>query len=113
MQAEAFRKVQRDEIFGVTGIQFMQLNTLFQLFAQQVEDPEGWRAATLLMMPDLFNYWLTGQKVSEYTIASTSQMLDPRRPAWATGLLDGWASPRTICRPSSSRARSWAACSRQ
>ena len=94
MMAEAFRRVPREEIFAATGIQFMQLNTLFQLLAQQVEDPEVLaRTRTLLMMPDLLNFWLTGQKVSERTIASTSQALDPHRPAWATGLLERLGIP--------------------
>ena len=94
MLAEAFRRVPRAEIFAATGIQFMQLNTLIQLLAQQVEDPEVLaRTRTLLMIPDLLNFWLTGQKVSERTIASTSQMLDPFRPAWATGLLDRLGIP--------------------
>jgi rhamnulokinase len=94
MMAEAFRRVPREEIFAATGIQFMQLNTLFQLLAQQVEDPEVLaRTRTLLMMPDLLNFWLTGQKVCERTIASTSQALDPHRPAWATGLLERLGIP--------------------
>ena len=94
MIAEAFRRVPREEVFAATGIQFMQLNTLFQLLAQQVEDPEVLaRTRTLLMMPDLLNFWLTGQKVCERTIASTSQALDPYRPAWATGLLDRLGIP--------------------
>ena len=99
MQAEAFRRVPRAEIFAATGIQFMQLNTLMQLLAQQIEDPEVLaRTRTLLMIPDLLNFWLTGQKFSERTIASTSQMLDPYRPAWATGLLDRLGIP-THCLP--------------
>jgi rhamnulokinase len=94
MMAEAFRRVPREEIFAATGIQFIQLNTLFQLLAQQIEDPEVLaRTRTLLMTPDLLNYWLTGQKVSERTIASTSQALDPHSPAWATGLLDRLGIP--------------------
>ena len=94
MLAEAFRRVPRAEIFAATGIQFMQLNTLYQLLAQQIEDPEVLaRTRTFLMIPDLLNFWLTGQKVSERTIASTSQMLDPFRPAWATGLLDRLGIP--------------------
>jgi rhamnulokinase len=100
MLAEAFRRVPRGEIFAATGIQFMQLNTLIQLLAQQVEDPEVLaRTRTLLMIPDLLNFWLTGQKVSERTIASTSQMLDPFRPAWATGLLDRLAIPTHFLPP--------------
>ena len=99
IQAEAFRRVPRAEIFAATGIQFMQLNTLMQLLAQQIEDPEVLaRTRTLLMIPDLLNFWLTGQKFSERTIASTSQMLDPYRPAWATGLLDRLGIP-THCLP--------------
>jgi len=100
MLAEAFRRVPREEIFAATGIQFMQLNTLFQLLAQQVEDPEVLaRTRTLLMMPDLLNFWLTGQKVGERTIASTTQFLDPRRPAWATGLLERLGIPTHFLPP--------------
>ncbi|MFQ5343862.1 MAG: FGGY family carbohydrate kinase, partial [Anaerolineae bacterium] len=77
MLEEAFRRVPRDEIFAQTGIQFMQLNTLYQLLSMVVqESPLLSIAHTLLMMPDLFNYWLTGLKVSERTIASTSQCLN-------------------------------------
>jgi rhamnulokinase len=100
MMAEAFRRVPREEIFAATGIQFMQLNTLFQLLAQQIEDPEVLaRTRTLLMMPDLLNFWLTGQKVGERTIASTSQFLDPYKPAWATGLLDRLGIPTHFLPP--------------
>jgi rhamnulokinase len=100
MLAEAFRRVPRAEIFAATGIQFLQLNTLIQLLAQQVEDPEVLaRTHTLLMIPDLLNFWLTGQKVSERTIASTSQMLDPFHPAWATGLLDRLGIPTHYLSP--------------
>ena len=66
----------------------MQLNTLFQLFSMvQANDPQLEWADKLLMMPDLFHYWLTGQMAVEYTIATTSQMLDARKRIWATGLL--------------------------
>jgi rhamnulokinase len=100
MMAEAFRRVPRDEIFAATGIQFMQLNTVYQLLAQVIEDPEVLaRTRTLLMMPDLLNYWLTGQKVSERTIASTSQFLDPHQPAWATGLLERLGIPTHFLPP--------------
>lgn len=94
MLEAAFRRVPRAEIFARTGIQFMQLNTLFQLLAMAVRgSPLLGVAKTLLMTPDLLNYWLTGQAVSERTIASTSQMLDPHRPAWATGLLEQLGIP--------------------
>jgi rhamnulokinase len=83
-----FRQVSRVEVFEATGIQFMQLNTLFQLYSMVEEDhPQLKAASTLLMMPDLFNYWLTGRKAAEYTIASTTQMLDARTRCWSTDLL--------------------------
>jgi rhamnulokinase len=100
MLDEAFRRVPRGEIFAATGIQFMQLNALYQLLAQQIEDPEVLaRTRTFLMIPDLLNFWLTGQKFSERTIASTSQMLDPYRPVWATGLLDRLGIPAHFVPP--------------
>ncbi len=72
---EAFLKVPREEIFKETGIQFMPLNTLFQLLATQRDHPQLLHTARhLLFMPNLFSFWLTGEKVAEYTIASTSQM---------------------------------------
>ncbi len=88
MMEQAFARVSRREIYAATGIQFMQLNTLYQLFARVLAgDPHLEWADTLLFTPDLFHYWLTGRKAAEYTIASTSQMLDPYSRAWATDLL--------------------------
>ncbi|MCC6424527.1 MAG: rhamnulokinase [Phycisphaerales bacterium] len=85
---QAFAKVSRDRIFQITGIQFMSLNTLFQLFAANRDHPKLIDAAqTLLFMPDLFNYLFTGRRKSELSIASTSQMIDPRTGKWATDLL--------------------------
>jgi rhamnulokinase len=86
--ALVFARVPRAEIYRITGIQFMQLNTLYQLYARVLAaDPHLEWAETLLMTPDLFHYWLTGRKVSEYTIASTSQMLAVHTRTWATDLL--------------------------
>ena len=83
-----FAQVSRERIFEATGIQFMQLNTLYQLYAlTRANSPQLQIADTLLMMPDLFNYWLTGEKVAESTIASTTQFYDPRAKEWARGLL--------------------------
>src|SRR5690606_35346833 len=91
---KAFARVSRDEIFRVTGILFMQLNTLFQLIAHHQHQPRLLeQAATLLFMPDLFNYLFTGVKESEYSIATTSQMYDPRRRAWATDMLKSLGLP--------------------
>ena len=89
MLERAFDRVPRREIFEQTGIQFIQFNTLFQLFSMlETADPQMAAAKGMLMLPDLFHYWLTGRKVAEYTIASTSQMLDARTRRWATPLLD-------------------------
>jgi rhamnulokinase len=89
--------VPRQEIYNQTGIQFMQLNTLFQLFAmQQANDPALDSARTLLTMPDLFNFWLTGCKANEFTIASTMQCYNPREKRWATELLDALRIPDQI-----------------
>jgi rhamnulokinase len=80
--------VPRDEVFGYTGIQFMQLNTLYQLYAAKLAGDRGLGAARrLLNMPDLFNYWLTGVARSEITIASTTQFFNPVSMTWATELL--------------------------
>jgi rhamnulokinase len=88
MMEAAFARANRQTIFQATGIQFMQLNTLFQLLAMQKQSPRLLAAAqTLLFMPDLFNYFFTGERKSELSIASTSQMLDPRERSWATNLL--------------------------
>ncbi|MCC7351598.1 MAG: rhamnulokinase [Phycisphaerales bacterium] len=85
---QAFARVSRERIFQMTGIQFMPLNTLFQLFAANRDHPKLLQAAqTLLFMPDLFNYLFTGQRKCELSIASTSQMIDPRTGQWATDLL--------------------------
>jgi sugar (pentulose or hexulose) kinase len=74
---QIFRVVPKGEVFRVTGIQFMQINTLYQVFAAtRGGDAHFERAATMLFTPDLFHYHLCGVKVAEYTIASTSQMLD-------------------------------------
>jgi rhamnulokinase len=84
MVEAAFRRVPQEEIFGQTGIQFMQLNSLYQLLAMvEQQSPSIEAAATFLTTPDLLNYWLTGRKVSEFTIATTTQCYDPRR-RWAS-----------------------------
>lgn len=72
-----------DKVYGRTGIQFMRFNTLFQLYTSVKEDAEAvQRAETMLFIPDLMAYVLTGEKVAEYTIASTSQMLNPFAHDW-------------------------------
>jgi sugar (pentulose or hexulose) kinase len=83
-----FARVSKEKIFDATGIQFMQLNSLFQLLAmQEAKSPILDAAETLLFIPDLFNFLFTGQRRSEFSIATTSQFYDPRKKAWATDLL--------------------------
>ena len=81
--------VPRERVYELTGIQLMRLNTLFQLYAMVRERWPLLAAATdLLMMPDLFNYLLTGERKAEFTIATTSQLYDPTAGAWAGELFD-------------------------
>ena len=83
-----FAVVPRAEVFAATGIQFMQINTLYQLYGMKLTgSPALGSARKLLHVPDLFNYWLTGVAKSEATIASTSQFLNPATMTWATDLL--------------------------
>jgi rhamnulokinase len=90
-------RVPRAEIFAATGIQLMELNTLFQLALLQERGAAELAAARrLLMMPDLFSYWLGGRPVSEYTIATTSQCYDTRAGDWARGLLERLSLPTAI-----------------
>lgn len=95
-----FTVVPRDQVFGYTGVQFMQLNTLYQLYAMKLAgSPALAGARHLLNMPDLFNYWLTGVSRSEQTIASTTQFFNPERMTWATELLKRLDLPGEILSP--------------
>ena len=91
---EMFATVPRAEIFAATGVQFMELNSLYQLWAVHRQSPWLLRnAKALLFMPDLFNYFLCGTMASERTIASTSQFYDPARGRFATELLEKLGMP--------------------
>jgi rhamnulokinase len=97
MMERAFQVVPRAEIYERTGIQFMQINSLYQLLAMsQASSPLLGAAHLFLNMPDLFNFWLSGRKASEFTIASTSQCYDPRAGDWARGMLDRLGIPSRI-----------------
>jgi len=85
---EVFQKVPREEIYRATGVQFMPINTLYQLYAAQRDTPSIVAAARqLLTIPDLFNFWLSGRAVCEFTNATTTQMIDPTRRVWERNLL--------------------------
>jgi rhamnulokinase len=94
---KACRKVSRSRIFSQTGLQFMQINTLFQLLAVRETTPELLeKADCLLFMPDFFHWALCGSRVAEFTIASTSQCLNPSTRDWAGGLLSAFGLPRRV-----------------
>jgi len=96
----AFGVVPREVIFDQTGIQFMEINTLYQLLAMRRQgDRTLGVARTLLMMPDLFNYWLTGAKTCEFTDATTTQCFNPRTGDWAWDLLRRLDLPTDIFLP--------------
>ena len=93
----AFERVPREEIFQYTGIQFMEINTLYQLLSMKLsQDPALDQAEALLMMPDLFNFWLTGVKACEFSDATTTQFYDPRERDWARPLLQRLDLPTRI-----------------
>ena len=97
MMEAAFRIVPRAEIYERTGIQFMQFNSLYQLFAMARADSPALAAArTFLNIPDLFNFWLSGHKASEFSVATTSQCFDPHANDWARNVLDRLGIPAHI-----------------
>jgi rhamnulokinase len=97
---EVLRKVGKEEIYKATGIQFMPINTLYQLFAAQRQTPKLLAAARyLLTIPDLFNYWLSGRAVCEFTNATTTQMVDPVKRSWATALMQSLELPAHLAAP--------------
>lgn len=88
LPGKLFEVVPREEVFRETGIQVMEINSLYQLYAMQRESPWLLEAAhRLLFMPDLFTYFLTGVECSETTIASTSQFYNPVTNAFTTDML--------------------------
>jgi rhamnulokinase len=97
---EVLGRVGKQEIYQATGIQFMPINTLYQLFAAQRQTPKLVETAKyLLTIPDLFNYWLTGNAVCEFTNATTTQMVNPVKRTWATGLLHQLELPAHLPAP--------------
>ena len=88
MMDAVFARVPRQQIFAETGIQFMRINTLYQMMSLVLgNSPLLATAETFLMAPDLLNYWFTGTLANEYTIASTTQMLGAEERDWAWDLL--------------------------
>ncbi|WP_130837821.1 rhamnulokinase [Lachnoclostridium sp. Marseille-P6806] len=100
MEDEVYRRVPAEELYRRTGIQFAIYNTIFQLAAQESEEPELLaQAEFLLMMPDYFHYMLTGVRRQEYTNASTSQLLDVRTGDWDRELIGRLGFPQKLFGP--------------
>jgi rhamnulokinase len=96
--AAAEEIVPREEIFAATGLQFMEINSLYQLLALR-RSPVLQAADRLLMIPDLFHWLLSGQRSNERTNATTSQCFDPRANDWAFAMLERFGLPRRIFGP--------------
>ena len=97
---EAFKTMPKEKLYRITGIQFMELNTLFQLISLKKYRP--WmleRADKMLFMPDLFGYMLTGKMCAEYSIASTSQLIDLDKRTWSKEILDAFGIKESIFAP--------------
>lgn len=97
---EAFKTMPKEKLYGITGIQFMELNTLFQLISLKKYRP--WmleRADKMFFMPDLFGYMLTGKMCAEYSIASTSQLIDLDKRTWSKEILDAFGIKESVFAP--------------
>ena len=92
---QAFERVPKKEIYQTTGIQFIRINTLYQLLA--MESSRLLEVADrLLLIPDLICYWLTGRKACEFTNATTTQLYDLEAGEWAWDLLERMSLPAHI-----------------
>ncbi len=102
------------DIYEKTGIQNMAINSIYQLYYDLKYRPHIVKnAESLLFMPDLFSYGLTGKKYSEYTIASTSQMLDANKKDWAIGLLEKMNIPTDLLQPIIKPGELWGTLSKE
>jgi len=97
---EYFRIIPRKEVYNLTGIQIMNFNSIFQLYAAKKENSSALAAAKdILFMPDALSYLLTDKKVCEYTIASTSQLLNPKTKNFEAKLFDAIGISPTLMQP--------------
>ena len=95
MMERAAERVPDEQVYRSTGIQFMPLNTLYQLLALE-DSPLLEAADALLMMPDLIGYWLAGEMACEYTGATTTQLYDLNARDWEWGLMRRMGIPTRI-----------------
>ncbi len=94
---EAFKTMPKEKLYNITGIQFMELNTLFQLISLRKQRPDLLeKTDKMLFMPDLLAYFLTGKKCAEYSIASTSQIIDLETRSWSDEILNAFDIPKSV-----------------
>ncbi|MDY3122568.1 rhamnulokinase family protein [Suipraeoptans intestinalis] len=97
MIEKSFRKIDKERFYRITGNQFMELNTAFQLLSLTEERKELLeRADQMLLMPDLFNFFLTGEKKAEYSIVSTTQLMDAKEGCWSKEVIEALGIPEHI-----------------
>ncbi len=97
MLEKGFSLIPKERFYEMTGNQFMEINTAFQLLSLKEQRPELLqRADCLLLMPDLFNYFLSGVKKSERSIVSTTQMSNPCEPGWVMEVAEKFGIPKNI-----------------
>lgn len=100
MLEQGFQKILQQRFYQITGNQFMEINTAFQLLSLAKTRPDLLeRADKLLLMPDLFNYLLCGEQTTEYSIASTTQLLDARAKDWSDEIITALGLPRRLFAP--------------
>jgi len=100
MMKNAFQRISREQIFARTGIQFMQINTLYQLFAMALQNSSLLDVAkSFVTIPDLFNYWLSGSITNEFTNATTTQCFNPLTRDWEKSVLETLDIPTHLFHP--------------
>ncbi|MEN6386620.1 MAG: rhamnulokinase family protein [Phycisphaerales bacterium] len=100
MMEKAFSIMPRQKLYNITGIQFMQFNTIYQLLALKLNRPELLKKTNkLVFMADLVSYFLCGNIFAEYTLASTSQLMDMKNGSWSSELFDDLSLPMDIMPP--------------
>ncbi|NLE24245.1 MAG: rhamnulokinase [Clostridiaceae bacterium] len=97
MMEKLQKLISKEELYNITGIEFMWFNTILQLYSMKRENSSLLKEAkTLLLTPDLLNYFLSGVKTTEYSIASTTQLLDAYTKCWSDKVIDQLDLPREI-----------------
>ncbi len=96
LMEEVYAKIPKEELYKITGTQFLNFNSLYQLYNLSKNEYILDNAKDLLFIPDLLKYFLTGVKQTEYTIASTSQLLDAKARNWSSDIINKLGFPKDI-----------------